>query len=398
MKIKIFNLLVLCSLLVLQAYGQVTIGSDKKPKEYEILKIDGVPQTGLRLPRLTTVERTALQTKMTGKESAKGLTIYNIDTKLIEFWNGSEWSQLGATITFANGLQTQGANKQVGGPLTKATTIDLAGKNLAMNIQAGGQLAAGDVLQATNTNLNLGSAAKPITFSVEDASQEKFLAISKANVVSIAANKAGTVNIDGTLIVSDTQVEIPETKTLQYKDGNETLPTGLSDLIMQSDANGNTSWTVLKPKTITETINVLGRTNGALFAVNTWTPVSETFTLSKGKWLIMGRYVSYTRNVTNGTSTAAGNYLSMLRVFRPVDNQTISVTASLPEKKSTSGAENSGAYASPNMVTYIDVAGADEVYRIDFYTAKANTHVPFASSWIGAAYFQAVRIHGDDIN
>lgn len=398
MKKRIFNLFIFCSLLASQAYGQVTIGSDNKPKEYEILKIDGATHTGLRLPRFSNTERAILQTKMIGKESAKGLTIYNTDTKSIEFWNGSEWGHLGSSIVFSNGLQTQGVNKQMGGYLTKKTTIDLAGKDLAMNIKTDGQFSVGHALQTTNTDIKLGSLAKPITFNVENASQEKLLSVSETNGVTLAATKTGTVNVDGTLIISNTQIAIPETKTLQYKDGNEALPTGLSDLIMQSDTNGNARWTLLKPKTLTKKINVLGRTNGALFPTSTWTTVSETFTLSKGKWLIMGRYTSYTRNVTNGTNAALGNYLSMLRVFRINDNETISVTAGLPEKKSSSGSENRGAYASPNMVTYIDVPDADQNFRIDFYTAKANTHTPFESSWMGTSYFQAVRIYGDDIN
>ena len=42
---------------------------------------------GLRVPRLTTTDRNSLVT-------AKGLLIFNIDTKCLEYWNGIEWVAL----------------------------------------------------------------------------------------------------------------------------------------------------------------------------------------------------------------------------------------------------------------------------------------------------------------
>jgi len=42
---------------------------------------------GLRVPRLTTTDRNSLVT-------AKGLLIFNIDTKCLEYWNGSIWIAL----------------------------------------------------------------------------------------------------------------------------------------------------------------------------------------------------------------------------------------------------------------------------------------------------------------
>jgi len=76
--------------------AQVTIGADVEPQPFSVLELMGQYETGvyggLRLPQLTTAQRNAI-TGLSAPE-AKGLTIFNITTNCIEFWNGTAWKSL----------------------------------------------------------------------------------------------------------------------------------------------------------------------------------------------------------------------------------------------------------------------------------------------------------------
>ncbi len=79
------------------AGAQVTVGSGKVPESFSALEIVSNHQRGLRLPRLTVSERDAVQasagfqTEKTG--DAMGLQIFNMDTRCVETWNGTQWIQ-----------------------------------------------------------------------------------------------------------------------------------------------------------------------------------------------------------------------------------------------------------------------------------------------------------------
>jgi hypothetical protein len=88
---------ILISLLLLSpaiALGQTVIGSVVAPASYSLLELSTKTiKGGIRMPQLTTVERDKLTTPtFVSDVGAKGLIIYNTDTKAIEFWNGSKWS------------------------------------------------------------------------------------------------------------------------------------------------------------------------------------------------------------------------------------------------------------------------------------------------------------------
>ncbi|MDR1372369.1 MAG: formylglycine-generating enzyme family protein [Dysgonamonadaceae bacterium] len=71
------------------AIAQVTIGSLDDPQEFSVLELVST-SGGLRLPQLDTDQRDALDFDGHADE-ARGLQIFNIDTKCIETWNGTEW-------------------------------------------------------------------------------------------------------------------------------------------------------------------------------------------------------------------------------------------------------------------------------------------------------------------
>ncbi|NDV47842.1 hypothetical protein D0T49_12370 [Paludibacter sp. 221] len=76
------------SFFIFNANAQVTIGADKAPETFSALEV--VSTTGgFRLPQLTTDQRNALS--VSGKDLAKGLTIYNTTTNCTDTWNGTAW-------------------------------------------------------------------------------------------------------------------------------------------------------------------------------------------------------------------------------------------------------------------------------------------------------------------
>ena len=50
------------------------------------------------MPQLTTDERLALNSKLTGDDAAKGLVVYDTDLNCLEFWNGEGWISLCTSI------------------------------------------------------------------------------------------------------------------------------------------------------------------------------------------------------------------------------------------------------------------------------------------------------------
>jgi len=78
-------------------YSQVMIGSDQLPQVFSLLEISSANQKGgLRLPHLTTAERTNLSDTYatTHPNLLKGLFIYNTTTNRIEYWNKKIWVSL----------------------------------------------------------------------------------------------------------------------------------------------------------------------------------------------------------------------------------------------------------------------------------------------------------------
>ena len=72
--------------------AQVTIGKDKTPEKFSVLELISKDSLGLRLPQMTTQQRDDITTPAFKANSlAEGLTIFNIDTKCVETWNGTVW-------------------------------------------------------------------------------------------------------------------------------------------------------------------------------------------------------------------------------------------------------------------------------------------------------------------
>ena len=99
--------LLLLSGVYLQA--QVTVGADSIPQPFSALEIISNGDRGLRLPQMDSIQRNDLRStsgfiaEEQGK--ARGLMIFNTDTKCVNTWNGAVWIERCAfTVTYkANG-------------------------------------------------------------------------------------------------------------------------------------------------------------------------------------------------------------------------------------------------------------------------------------------------------
>lgn len=70
--------------------AQMTVGGKKAPENFSVLEL--LNKGGLRLPQMTTAQRNAFAVQ--GKIAGEGLTIYNIDTQCVEYWNKTRWVSL----------------------------------------------------------------------------------------------------------------------------------------------------------------------------------------------------------------------------------------------------------------------------------------------------------------
>lgn len=96
MKIRIFTWLLFCLFLnfVTTVQSQVTIGSGTPPQKFSILEVhsDITNTGGLRLPQLTEEDKNSINSKLLESlEKSKGLTIFNIITGQVEYWDGEKW-------------------------------------------------------------------------------------------------------------------------------------------------------------------------------------------------------------------------------------------------------------------------------------------------------------------
>ncbi|WP_108822586.1 hypothetical protein [Dysgonomonas sp. Marseille-P4361] len=95
MEKSLFTLALLCLLFKAGAIqAQVSIGTNNPPQKFSILEIhsEATHTGGLRLPQLTEDDKNGMNTKLLESlEKSKGLTIFNIITGQIEFWDGEKW-------------------------------------------------------------------------------------------------------------------------------------------------------------------------------------------------------------------------------------------------------------------------------------------------------------------
>lgn len=167
---KIFAITILAIVASFSVHAQVTIGAGEPPQKFSILELfNGNEAMGLRLPQITQQQRIDMeataefQAEKTGK--AIGLMIFNTTSNRVECWNGTQWLVLPAGAI--NGLTKTGSDIGLGGALTKATTINNAGKSLTfLGTAADTLILATPKLQIKNGSEALGKVLTSDDFGV----------------------------------------------------------------------------------------------------------------------------------------------------------------------------------------------------------------------------------------
>lgn len=257
--------------------AQVTIGKDVVAAPYSLLQIEydetKFPNgAGVQLPRLTTVDKIILEAQMGDDPQAIGLTIYNIDTKKVECWDGAKWIvmpiEFQPTYAGTNGLSHQKTGYTttvgLGGNLTENTSISLQDQTLNFTQQAGA------------------------LFGVENNTGGFFVKDNKVGV--------GTDNPTAKLHIHRT---LPN--GLRIVDGNQGI-----NKVWTLKNNENAQWDDLP-----EVINVDKTFLNSPFSVsfNTDVQVGNTVTCERGKWLIVGKV-----NTRTATNVPTGNWYSWAKI------------------------------------------------------------------------------------
>lgn len=150
--------------ICITTHAQVTIGSNSAPNVNALLDLkeqnSGTSTKGLLLPRVALTTTTS-SAPMSNHE--KGMTVYNTATTGdvtpgYYYNNGSKWVRLADSFTTDNGLTKTENNVQLGGTLTKGTTIAQADQSLS--ITSTNTTSSSAAFGTYNTALNLTATNK----------------------------------------------------------------------------------------------------------------------------------------------------------------------------------------------------------------------------------------------
>ena len=174
--------------------AQVNIGNENPPNLFSILEINNAQPKdgGLRLPQLTTSERnTNLTPKLASNPNrAKGLVIYNVTIGCLEFWNGTTWISLCASVLPVFEVDPQNLLFQSGETTGKtvSVTTDISGWTTEITYNQGtGWLTISSVtgtsfVVAPNSN-NATTASRTATITVRAGGLTKTVTVTQLGTV-----------------------------------------------------------------------------------------------------------------------------------------------------------------------------------------------------------------------
>ncbi len=145
-RIRLLFIIAIFGLGAQQAFAQIKIGDNPGNLDQSaVLELESTTK-GFLLPRMTTAQRTAIATP------TPGLTVYDLDAKCTYVYRaGTGWYSLCSadSLTTSNGISLIGRDVQLGGTLTKATTIGTNGATNTLTISGDGS-AGNNPLTVTN--------------------------------------------------------------------------------------------------------------------------------------------------------------------------------------------------------------------------------------------------------
>lgn len=342
MKLQIYTSFLLSLFFVtITCQGQVTVGSTAKPEDFSSLQLNS-SNGGLRLPQLSVGQRDALVID----ETSAGLIIYNETSKAIEYWDGLKWSMLGDTIRVYNGIHKDGDIVKLGGNLEKATMVNLNSKNLEFATGAGnpGGFSVNDTVFVVNGRI---VGAKPSLYTINKSALKVKETGSK---VSIENQLKVKVKNDSMLVRNDS-VNI---HGQLYYDNNKS---DINGKVLISKASGVAFWGKLKPDLILGKTYLKGKIKKAGTGTSTvWIQntsqnisgpcISDTLTLTPGKWLIFSKFATK-------TNYASQKMFTWSHIFIPGQTvPTATIGADVEDATSTS---------SPELTYLIDVSANTKI-------------------------------------
>lgn len=340
MNLKIY-LLILCLtiLSVRHTSAQVTVGSNTPPKDYTILQIDGIG--GLKLPSLTLPERIALEATLDA--DASGLVIYFENEKCMQFWNGSQWISMKYLRNLDDSTDGITGNEvyKLGGNLTTDITINQKNNSLFFDATTG-------------------------TFSVSN----------NAFVITDDAIGIGKVPTDAIL---DIKADVAGTG-FRYNPAS-----GQAGHVLTSDRSGYGTWQSLAPNPVLAT----GTMRNEIISNNTSevpVQISDPLPLTKGIWLIIGRYIAIS---TASASASSYGYNSWLRLRKTGTSNDISTIGQVPQ---LSGSQ---VLTTPQLVYIVDVPEGGASYELwgDVrYSGTPKITINSTHATYGDSFFQAIRL------
>ena len=379
MKLKAVSI-ILFVFLVTGVYAQVTINSHINPEAFSIVQVES-DTSGVRLPRMTSAQMTALQATLTSDIRAKGLVVYNETDKALSYWNGTSWTSLFSALA-TNGITTTALTTvELGGNLTEASTEIGQGSfdmNFTHTAGTSGEFNINGVkIDDDKINVVPGSS-----FTVNGSAMNV-----SGGAVSMNTNGANFSANNTALQVTSSGTTVQGTLSYPH------IPYDEGDLLT-SDAAGNATWSGLRPfgSVVRGALNENGVniqvTSGA---APTSVPITTIpLVLGPGKWII---FAKCTTMATYSTSVSA-SYRGM---YHWMGLQSASSTSfSDPQFEASSGinpelsnTNNQVIYSCPSLVHFVDI-NTTRAFRVLMGTS--NRLGDKTTSAYGGSYFYAIRI------
>lgn len=250
LRLLIFTCLTVLQCLVLgngsvkaQAVGDVGIGTNT-PYQSAALDISSTTK-GLLIPRLTNAQRATLQTSFgTNQAAANGMMIYNTSSSTFNYWNGTQWRDVGVASTPLNGTQWfVGASLPPGGlapnlsSLGNSGDLYLDGLTGFVYVKQGSSWAPLRV-GAANTHVNLKGikATQAIaTASVSNGASLKQTYVVTGALVGGAVSVSPDVELPDGLLIAYARVSAADTVEIKFVNVTGSaisLPTGNLSIVV----------------------------------------------------------------------------------------------------------------------------------------------------------------------
>ncbi|MFV0537192.1 MAG: hypothetical protein ACK5M3_07450 [Dysgonomonas sp.] len=369
MKFKNILIIILVS-LSLQIQAQVTINSDVTPESFSIVQVEG-DKSGVRLPRMTTSEMTALIPTLKADSRSIGLVVFNetVGVNRIEFFDGSDWIPLTGDISAVNGITSSGSVLELGGNMVNnTTTVDQKAFDLNFTHAA-----------SSTGEFNINSS------KIKDGN------IALVPGANFTVN-TDAVNVTGGDITMDVEKLTVNTDAFVMENGGTTVKgtfsyphTSLQEgYVLASDALGNAKWDGLRPfGTIVK--GSLNDNKSFYYSLGEQDITTGQITLDPGRWIIFAKCTA----TANGNASFMYHWLKLVSYPNPnlTGGETHEVLSGINPELIT-GSTNT-AYSCPNLVHFVDITAA-RTYRVKLGTS--NDLSDKTTSAYGGSYFYAVRV------